>query len=352
MSRILALFIAAVIAHGMITQPAQAEDWRRYVEFLDAVEPDTVSGALVRQGKISVQPWKASERAQVERYIEEVFRRVPGLFRLGASQGPIPFYRVNLGSSFGGHGALWLSYFSLGVVAHELTHVSDAEHKIARSAEFRRLVEPRIETLRAAMRENGHTDLGSSAANERKDLYIPLGFPSSYAASTIQETLAEYARARVMMGDFKPPPEIERFLQDRLFDATPDADPSIALYRRGKAARLNGDYRKARIQLSAAIEHDENFAEAYIERGQTLAAQRQLAQAIDDFTAAIALLSEYDWQSYLPYQHRGIAFATGGQYEKALQDLAEAKRLSPAAAGLDAAIRQIEFLLEMRNKRK
>jgi len=202
------------------------------------------------------------------------------------------------------------------------------------------------------MSEYGYEDFGSSEAAERTDLHFAAGLPSFYAAATIQETLAEYARAAVLSSDFEAPSEIREFLQEHLFNATPDADPSIDLYRRGKALRLNGDYRTANTQLSSAIEHDEDFAEAYIERGRALGASNQLEKAIEDFTRALALMSEYDWQLYLPYQHRGIALAMGGNYDKALDDLLEAQRLSPNASGLATAIDQVKFMLDNQDRYK
>jgi hypothetical protein len=111
-----------------------------------------------------------------------VYAKAPGLFRRAAAQGPIPIYRINMGSSFGGHGALWLSYFGAPVVAHELTHVSDAERKIVRSEEFRNLVVPRITRVRDAMADAGYTDFFSEEAEQQDHLFNREGLPSFYAA--------------------------------------------------------------------------------------------------------------------------------------------------------------------------
>jgi len=140
MLRDLAILACVSLGLAFVTAPALASQLDSSTEFRDTVKPETVPAALARQGKISVQPWTDDEKSEMRGYLQIVFERVPGLFRLGSSQGPIPLYRIDLGSSFGGHGALWFSYMNVAVVAHELTHVADAEHKIARSQEFRSLV--------------------------------------------------------------------------------------------------------------------------------------------------------------------------------------------------------------------
>jgi len=329
-----------------------AAEWDEFVEFRDTVKAGTVPEAMGLQDKISVEPWTEADKAKLRQSLGLVYARAPGLFRLAASQGPIPLYRINLGSSFGGHGALWFSYITEGAVAHELTHVADAEHKIARSAEFRNLVEPRIAKTRSVMQQNGYADFAATDAHARKDLYSPIGLPSYYAAATIQETLAEFIRALVLVPGFTAPPEIERFLQTRLIDAVPETDPSVAYYRRGKFARLTGNYDTAFAELGKAIELDPGFAEAFIERGLVLKAGNQLENAIADFSSAIDLMSVFDWQLHVPLINRGESLAVNGQYEAALLDLKKAKELAPNARGLDASIAQVSWLAEMEKKRK
>jgi len=345
-------FIVFCISLGFLGSAATAfaAEWERFVEFRDTVKPGTVPAVLARQGKIAVLPWTPDEKAQTQGYTEKVYKLLPGLFRMGASQGPIPFYRVDRVSSFGGHGSLWLGYMNSTVIAHELTHVADAEHKIVRSVQFRRLVEPRIKKLRAVMAENGYTDPASGEAAKRTDLIYPSGLPSFYSASTIQETLAEYVRASAMNKKFTIPPDIKAFLDQRLLRAEPVADPSVALYRQGKAARLSGDHKTAYAKLSDAIKGDVNFAESYIERGLTLMALRQNKLAADDFTRALGLMSEYDWQLYIPYYKRGLALATSGQYEKGYEDLLAAKRLAPDTPGLAKSIGQVKSMMDLQNK--
>jgi tetratricopeptide (TPR) repeat protein len=342
------LFIS--LNFSSIAAGAFAAEWERFVEFRDTVKPDTVPAVLVHQGKIKVQAWTPDERTKTKGYINKVYRILPGLFRIGASQGPVPFYRINMGSSFGGHGSLWLSYMNSAVIAHELTHVADAEHKIARSVEFRRLVEPRIRNLRAVMKKNGFTDPLSGEAAKRTDLIFASGMPSFYAANTIQEALAEYVRASAMNKKFTTPPDIKAFLDQHILRAEPVADPSVPLYRQGKAARLKGDLNTAYAKLSAAIKHDVKFAESYIERGLTLMKAKRYKFAADDFTRALGLMSEYDWQLYIPYYRRGLALATSGQYEKGYADLLVAKRLAPKTPGLTKSLGQVKYLIDMNKK--
>jgi tetratricopeptide (TPR) repeat protein len=352
MRGVLRSFYTIILYLVVLVPQVHGAEWEKYVEFRDTVRAGTVPYALGLQNKISVQPWSDADKAMLRKQLDQVYSRAPGLFRLGASQGPIPLYRINLGSSFGGHGSLWFSYIAVGAVAHELTHVADAEHKIARSVDFRNLVEPRIAKTRSVMQQNGYSDYAAADADARKDLYYPVGLPSYYAAATIQETLAEYIRALVLVPDFTPPPEIAGFLQTRLIDASPELDPSVALYRRGKFARLQSDYKTAHSELSKAIELDPSFAEAFIERGLGFKATNQLEKAVSDFTNAIELMSAFDWQLHIPYINRGETLAISGQYEAALLDLLKAKDLAPNASGLDATIAQVSWLADMEKKRK
>lgn len=350
MLRVIKVVLTAMFGTLCFVEAAQASGWEDYVEFRDTVKPGTVPEIYVRQGKITIQPWTADEKTEMRGYIQKVYDKAPGLFHIGAAQGPIPFYRVNIGSSFGGHGSLWLSYMNTSVIAHELTHVTDAQHKIVRSAEFRKLVEPRIKELRSVMQKNGFNDPTSAEAAKRTDLIFAAGLPSYYAAATIQETLAEYVRASVLDPKFKAPPEISAFLNTRLFNGTSQDDPSVTLYRQGKIARLKRDYKTAYGLLSRAIEIDENFAEAYVERGLTLKSANQVKLAIDDFTNAINAMSEFDWQIYIPYTERGMALAGRAKYDGALADLLEAKRLSPNPKKLDPSIAKVKQMIDLQKK--
>lgn len=347
-------FVFLCIALGFLGSAASviAAEWEEFVEFRDTVKPGTVPDVFVRQGKITVQPWTSDEKKEMQGYTGKVYALLPELFRIGASQGPIPFYRINMGSSYGGHGSLWLSFMNQNVIAHELTHVADAEHKIVRSVEFRKLVEPRIKNLRAIMKENGYTDPTSGEADKRKDLIYPSGLPSFYATSTIQETLAMYVWASAMDKKFSMPPDIKAFLDQHIFHAKRSADPSVALYRDGKLARLNGDHKTAYAKLSDAIKYDVIFAEAYIERGLTLMALGKNKLAADDFTSALGLMSEYDWQRYIPYFQRGMALANTAQYDKAYEDFLAAQSLKPNIPKLNNSIIRIKFFVDMQNKKK
>ena len=196
------------------------------------------------------------------------------------------------------------------------------------------------------MKENGYTDPLSGEAAKRTDLIYASGMPSFYSANTIQEALAEYVRASAMNQEFNMPPEIKAFLDRHIFSATPIADPSVALYRRGKAARINGDHKTAHAALSDAIKYDANFAESYIERGLTLVAMNKYELASDDFTSALGLMSEYDWHLYIPYYQRGISRANSGQYDKAHEDMLVVKRLRPRLPGLIKSIGQIKSMMD------
>ncbi len=336
-----------------LTSPAKAESWEDYVEFRDEIKPRTVPEIYVHQGKIKIVVWNDEDKASLSSDIETVFGNARGIFRLGSSQGPVPLYRLTGGTnSYGGHGALWLNYLGVNVVAHELTHVADAEHKIARSEEFRLLVEPRIKKLRELMNENGISDLASKEANERLDIADQCGLPNAYSAETIQETLAELARNIVIGKDAKLPPELKHFVSKNLINATLAPDPSIPLHRDGKIARLRGDIEVAYEKLNGAVKADPEFAEAYIERGLLHELDRKHELARDDFSTALSLMSEYDWHTYKVYQFRAQQYAALAQNEEALADFEAAGRIKPNDLTIKKAIVQFKALVEMQKKFK
>ena len=360
---VLAWLLFSVSGFAAAAEGAEGAGWQKYVEFRDTIRPDTVPAVLAEQKKIAVKPWKASEKDKLARDIALLFARAPGLFRLGAAQGPIPLYRIEGlgGSSFGGHGAMWFNdvfaantrnYLgvasSLYTLTHELTHVADAEHKIVRSAAFRSLAEPRIAALKAAMHEAGLADLASAMASKRHDIAYKLGMPSFYAAATIQEALAEYVAVSIHHPAFQPPSDMADFLQSRVLDAVATSDASVALYRSGKAARLKGKKEEALALLTTALETDPEFTEALIERALVYMSQGQLEKSIEDLDAAIEHMSDYDWQAWLPRFKRGTVLGQSGQFDRALEDLAEARRLAPQRADqFNRLIQQFETFRTM-----
>jgi len=364
--RVLAIVIAFACASAAGPTAGQAAEWERYVEFRDSVKPGTVAEVYYRQKKISVKPWSAREKAELLPSLRMILSRAPGLLRLGASQGPIPFYRIDhfKGSSFGGNGAMWFNdvfgskvknYLgvrsSLYTLVHELTHVADAEHKLVRSIEFRSLVEPRIDRLKASLLDHGFKDWSAGFKAKRLDLAYRQGLPSLYAAHTIQEALAEYVAVTLLYPKFRPPADVSRFLDRRVFNAKPDSDASVALYRRGKTARLMGNRGGALALLNDAIKADASFAEAYIERGLVLSGLNKIDDAVADFTTATSLMSAYDWQAYLPYSLRGMALARTKKYDKAIADMNKAMHLAPERErSFTTTIKQIEFMQRMEQK--
>ena len=335
------LFVLLITMSG--AGKAAEPDPTRLVEFRDTIRPNTVAAALARGGRIKVKPWKVSEKTDLQKHIAIVVRIAPGLLERGASQGPIPLYRLNSksGNSYGGHGALWfnnvfgkrnLNYLniesSLYTFVHELTHVTDAEHKIVRSAEFRKLVEPRIKELRKQMRNNGWNQ-STAHRSKRYDVAYRTGLPSFYAASTLQETLAELVVVTLLYKKFTPPSDILQFLKKNLFSIPAKSDPSITPYRRGKIYRLERSLDNGLRNMTQAIKLDTNFAEAYLERGDLFANLRNLKMAAKDYSRVINLISEYDWQRYLPYRKRGLVYGYMGQYQKSFADLNTAKKLNP-----------------------
>jgi len=87
---------------------------------------------------------------------------------------------------------------------------------------------------------------------------------------------------------------------------------------------LDTDAAKAMEYFDEAIRLDPNDAGAYPSRGLAYATLGQYEKAIEDLTEAIRL----NPNAFI-YGSRGLAHATLGQYEKAIEDYTEAIRLDP-----------------------
>ncbi|GHT83932.1 hypothetical protein FACS1894137_06270 [Spirochaetia bacterium] len=108
---------------------------------------------------------------------------------------------------------------------------------------------------------------------------------------------------------------------------------AVACHKRGKELRDNEDYEGAIREFSRAIKLEPNYYSAYVGRGKCYAKKENWNAAIRDSSKAIDIFNqEDDVENELlaeVYNTRGIAFASSGDWEKALDDFEEACHLAP-----------------------
>jgi len=94
---------------------------------------------------------------------------------------------------------------------------------------------------------------------------------------------------------------------------------------RGTAYAGKGQYERAILDLTRAINIDPDYAPAYNNRGTAYAGKGQYERAIVDFTEALTIDPSYADA----YYNRGNTFSSKGQYDKAISDYEQAIRINP-----------------------
>ena len=111
-----------------------------------------------------------------------------------------------------------------------------------------------------------------------------------------------------------------------LWFASPVADTAISANNEGLVYNNEGDYQKAIVAFTKAIELDPSLANAYSNRGWAYIKLGQYEQAIADCTKAI----ELDPSLAIAYNYRGWAHIKSGQHEQATADYDKAAELDPS----------------------
>jgi len=100
---------------------------------------------------------------------------------------------------------------------------------------------------------------------------------------------------------------------------------SVNSYKSGNAALDNGDFDRAIMEYSKAIQLDPNNALAYTRRGEAYYYKGDYDKAITDYDQAIRIDANYA----VAYNNRGHVYRNQGNYDRAIADLDQAIRLNP-----------------------
>ncbi|MSO64840.1 MAG: hypothetical protein EXQ85_03395 [Alphaproteobacteria bacterium] len=328
--------------------PSLDPEWARYVDFRNELSP-SLQAVSERSGASSfpLRSWRAEEQAAFLAQLQAIRQKAPGLIDRAAAPGPVPIYRVDraTGQAHGletlagsGAGVLWI-YNSFPLeqpaqvfdsLSHELVHVADAHSRIARSPEFRQAVEPRICDLREGIKKAGFADWREALAARRDDLARQVGLPNLYAATAVQEALAEYVSYALADRGFKLPADVAAILDRRVFSLPIGEDVvGLALLRAQERVRA-GRAEEAMPDLAMVLEREPGNAEALGQRGLALATKGNFAGARADLSAALEAMAEFDAMRPLLLAARAQAAFGTAQYATAIDDAATALAINPA----------------------
>ena len=124
---------------------------------------------------------------------------------------------------------------------------------------------------------------------------------------------------------FSPETELKRL--NKLIEAG-GKDPGI-FYNRGWIYEYIGSMEKARLEYTRAIEMDNEYADAYYNRGIIHMKQERFEEAVRDFNETIKLAPSID-----AYCNRGNSYLLLGKAKSALNDYNEALRIDSDDADL------------------
>jgi tetratricopeptide (TPR) repeat protein len=295
-----------------------ASDFMSFFEFRNAFRTDSEESIAAPYAPIA---WNENDKRVVKGRIGLLAERARGLLELGAIDGPISLYRIEMngvsqakgqyrrlainGSAFPRTGYDWLTR----IIAHELVHIADPYNFVAFDPEFTSLIEPRIQATRALLGKNGLTTIEAAAMplGERRSkleaqIRTTAELPSAYAAESIEEALAEIVSFMLDRNSgFRTSPAFTNFLNKRLL--TPGAAakiPAAERYREGIRLANSGKYSDAVAAYSEALVSAPAFMMAFFERSNAYLKLNARANAIQDLTKALDLTPPSSrWRGFL-----------------------------------------------------
>ena len=126
---------------------------------------------------------------------------------------------------------------------------------------------------------------------------------------------------------------------------TKDTYLAYSYYNRGVDHLLSGDYQKAIVDFTKAIEINPKYAKAYNNRGVARGFLEDYQGAIVDFTKAIEINLKY----VTAYYNRGIAHYQLKDYQRAITDLQKAAKLYQKQGREAEAQEAFEIIKEIRS---
>jgi tetratricopeptide (TPR) repeat protein len=233
------------------------------------------------------------------------------------------------GTAFPRPGYDWLTR----IIAHELVHSADPYNKLSADPSWNALIEPRITGVRALLAKEGLTVImaASLPLSDRrtkldKKIQQATGLPSAYSGFSTEEAIAEVVSFTLDKDQrYEPPPQMAAFLRKRLLCPVSNSnDPSGSAYREGLRQAAVGGRAAAVAAFSEAVRLDPQFTLAYMERANSRQSLNANAEAVQDFSKAIALSPLYSYIRPYLLTSRGLLLLQTGDVSNAAADCAAA----------------------------
>jgi tetratricopeptide (TPR) repeat protein len=297
-------------------------------------------------GPLQLRAWRPDEKAIFDEHLASLASAAPGLLTRAAQGGPVEIFRVdrNTGQAHGldtlagvGGGFVWIynsfprtpKSVAYQAFVHELAHVADQDSRFARSSEFRAVVEPRIRAVRDRVQFAGYGNLRDALLARRDDLARDVGLPSLYAATALQEALAEYVSHMVHDRGFKTPPEVAAVIDNWLRTEDLRRDEVSGAVRRAHRSYFTGRHSEAIAHANSALRLDSGETEALSYRGFSRSATREHARAIEDYSAALGRMTEFDGMRVQVLSARAASNLVLGNWGQTVEDATAALTINP-----------------------
>ncbi len=189
--------------------------------------------------------------------------------------------------------------YSYRVLFHEMVHAADSYDRLSNSEAFRKIFEPKIWQAIALLESEGLTPSTAAAlplGDRRKQIEdkvrVETGLPSVYAAHSLGECLAEVISHWLAPEyDYTPPLGTIALLSS--FVSEP-ALPNLVdvRFRQAEAMLRAREFKKALGQLSTVIGDDSKFYQAYSMRGYLHLNMKRYERALQDLKQARDLVPQ------------------------------------------------------------
>lgn len=295
----------------------------------------------------ATQGWADDQKAVAQRYLIAFSNLVPGLVDRATTFRPIALYRVERAGGFialavPAANALLISTAAIdataasdgvpaaiaGPILFEMSRLADPVRRVADDPEWRRLVNPIIERVRAKLREKGISVSAALAKGGYDDIATNETLPSIGAALGPQEALAAYtSRFAVNEGAGLPAP-IRAFVEKHLLSGEVGTDDYARRVQQALAALDAGESADALAFLDEAVAAEPKSPAAYRWRAEIRTRTGRFDEAMADYTK----LAQFSTMAGEAYLGRARVHAALRKPDKAIEDVGKAIPLLPLPA--------------------
>src|SRR5262249_9847167 len=266
------------------------------IEFVDEYKAPPKEWEPEYQGKA----WSQSEKKKLLEYLAFIQEKAPGVVERATANRKILFFRgakveksnpwklmaansvlnsiVVTDQVSGIVSETAAKRFNIEVsrnLTHELIHLAEPMHRISRSKDWRRLIEPRLDQIQVRFFAKTGQNVWECIISLKKarefnqllnSIALEEGLPSSYAAFNPTEALAECASFMIFSSSYSPPEKIKDFIKVNLLSSPNQPDLPSKLAHEGVGLFLAGKIDDSILALDKVQNLEPTWAEIYLRR--------------------------------------------------------------------------------------